>query len=213
MKSMNLLIGAALVGACGLIACDKQNEPDYPTGSTSGYSGAGSYQSSGSYGQGGQSATSGAGAGDATTATTGAGAGTPAGTTAQEIPPAAAAMLTPVLQSTAQTETAGMTADGSPFAGQFQPGQILEKPVTLQPGKCYGVVALGIGITELDVQFVVHQAPAPEVVVAQDQGTGPQATIPASSCYRNLAPLPIPAKLRMRATAGTGPAMAQVYVK
>lgn len=212
MKNTFLLSSAALVAAASLMACDKQAEPEYPSSSATGYyGGTGAYQGTGASGQGGY-ATTGTGAG-ATTPTTGAGAGTPTSSVAQEIPPAAATMLVPVLQGLAQSETLGMHADGTAFAGQFQPGQVLEKPLTLQPGKCYGVVALGVGVTELDVQIFVQQPPAPEVVLARDQTTGPQATIPAGSCYRNLAPVAIPATIRLRATSGTGPAMAQVYMK
>ena len=89
---------------------------------------------------------------------------------------------------------------------------MLEQALTLQPGRCYSVVGIGIGIEELDVEIVVHQPPAPEFVAAQDQGTGPQATLGGGqSCFKNPLPIAGPAKVRVRATKGAGMALAQVY--
>src|SRR5262245_12999463 len=100
-----------------------------------------------------------------------------AGTSATPIAPAAAAAAQPILTGLAQKEVAGMQPDGAAFAGQFQEGQTLEQPFNIQPGRCYSVVGVGVGITELDVQIVLHSPPLPPYVAAQDNGSGPQAVL------------------------------------
>src|SRR5690606_4985854 len=114
-----------------------------------------------------------------TSAASGGGQATP-------VPPAAAAAATPLLQGAAQNEMRGMQPDGAAFAGQFQQGQTLGQPFQLQPGRCYGVVGIGIGITELDVAIVLHQPPLPPYTAAQDQGSGPQAILGGGgNCFKN----------------------------
>jgi hypothetical protein len=140
----------------------------------------------------------------------------PAGTSATAIPPVAAVAATPVLQGLGAAEAPGMTADGGPFAGQFQEGQTLEQAINISPGKCYTIVGIGIGVQELDIQLVAQPAPAlPPVVLAQDSTTGPSATLggKASGCWKNPTPLGGPGKVILKATKGTGLAAAQVYVK
>ena len=129
-------------------------------------------------------------------------------------PPAAAAVAQPILTGLAQNEVAGMQPDGPSFAGQFQQGQTLEQAFQIQPGKCYSVIGVGVGITELDVQIVLHQPPLPPYVAAQDQGTGPQAVLGGKGqCFKNPLPVGGPAKVVMTATGGAGIGMAQVYSK
>ncbi len=139
---------------------------------------------------------------------------TSGGGTAQPLPPAAAAVAQPILTGLAGQEVQGMQPDGPSFAGQFQQGQTLEQPFQIQPGKCYSVVGVGVGITELDVQIVLHQPPLPPYVAAQDQGTGPQAVLGGrGNCFKNPLPVGGPAKVVMTATGGSGIAMAQIYSK
>jgi hypothetical protein len=136
------------------------------------------------------------------------------GNAATPLPPAAAVVAQPILTGLAQQEVAGMQPDGQAFAGQFQQGQILEQPFQVQPGRCYAVVGVGVGITELDVQIVLHQPPLPPYVAAQDQGTGPQAVLGGrGNCFKNPLPIGGPAKVVMTATGGAGLAMAQLYSK
>lgn len=214
MPTRPLLSACAILTAALAVACGGDDpDPNYPTGA-GGYYASGGYgaQSPTSGGYGAQTPTGGYGAGTPTgQATTGAGGAT-AGNTATPIPPTAAAVAAPILRGLAQAEVAGSQEDGPAFAGQFQEGQVLEQPLTLHPGRCYSVVGIGVGIEELDVEIVVHQPPAPEFVAAQDQGTGPQATLGGGqSCFKNPLPIPGPAKVRVRATKGTGIALAQVY--
>lgn len=213
MNARSILSTLAITTAAFAVACGGDDpEPNYPTGGQ----GAG-YGNSTGYGAqtptGGYGAQTPTGGYDPATTSTGAGAAPPAaGSTATPIPPGAAAMAAPLLRGLAQSELSGAKEDGSAFAGQFQEGQVLEQALTLQPGRCYSVVGIGVGIEELDVEIVAHQPPAPEFVAAQDQGTGPQATLGGGqSCFKNPLPVAGPAKVRVRATKGAGLALTQVY--
>src|SRR5262249_5305435 len=53
----------------------------------------------------------------------------------------------------ANTEAPGMAKEGPTVAGNFQTGQTLESQFTFQPGKCYTVVAVGAGISEIDIEM------------------------------------------------------------
>jgi hypothetical protein len=140
------------------------------------------------------------------------GAPAQAGGSATPLPPAAAAMATPMLQGLAQRETRGMNPDGAAFAGNFQQGQTLEQPFQIQPGRCYAVVGVGIGITELDISIVLHQPPLPPYVAAQDQGTGPHAVLGGNkNCFKNPLHVGAPAKVVVKATGGQGIVMAQIF--
>jgi len=134
---------------------------------------------------------------------------------ATPISPAMAVGVTPVMQGMAMQEAPGMQPDGSAIAGQFQQGQILEQQFNLQAGKCYTVVAVGIGITELDVFIQVQPVPQfPAQTMAQDNQQGAQAVLGGrSNCFKNPLPIGGPAKLVLKATAGSGMAAAQLYSK
>jgi hypothetical protein len=114
----------------------------------------------------------------------------------------------------AQKETAGMAEDGPAMAGQFQQGQVLEQAIQIQPGRCYTVVGVGIGITELDIELVLSQPPLPEYVAAADSSSGAQAILGGGgNCFKNPLPVGGPGKIRVKATGGSGIALAQVYSK
>lgn len=130
--------------------------------------------------------------------------------------PINAAMATPVITAIAAGEVQGMQPEGGAFAGQFAEGQTLEQPFNINPGKCYSVVAVALpgGIQELDAQIVVQIPPAPAFVLAQDNATGPNATVGGKgSCFKNPSPFGGPGKVIIRATRGAGFAGAQLYVK
>jgi hypothetical protein len=134
---------------------------------------------------------------------------------ATPIAPAMAAAATPIMQGMAMSETPGMQPDGAAFAGQFSQGQVLEQPFNIQPGKCYSVVAVGIGITELDVMIQVQPVPAfPAQTLAQDNMSGAQAVLGGKgNCFKNPLPVGGPAKVVMKATGGSGMAIGQLYSK
>jgi hypothetical protein len=126
-----------------------------------------------------------------------------------------AAAATPMLVGLGQSEAPGAHPSGGVFAGQFQEGQTLEQPINVEAGKCYTVVAMGMGIQQLDVQLVAQVPPLPPTVVAQSNGQGPQATLggKAAGCWKNPLPIGGPAKIVLKATRGAGMAAAQIYVK
>ncbi|MCC6554310.1 MAG: hypothetical protein IT372_15115 [Polyangiaceae bacterium] len=140
----------------------------------------------------------------------------PPSTAATPIAPMAAMAATPVMQGLAAQEAPGMAGDVGPFAGQFQEGQVLEQQMNIAAGKCYTIIGIGIGVQELDIQLTLVTAPGvPPIVLAQDSTTGPQAVIGGkqAGCFRNPTPVAGTGKILMKATKGTGIAVAQVFSK
>ncbi len=140
----------------------------------------------------------------------------PAGGPATPIAPAMAVAATPILMGLGQAEAPGAQPEGGPFAGQFQEGQTLEQPINIQPGKCYTIVAAGMGVQQLDVQIVAQPAPMlPPTVIASSNSQGPMATVggKAAGCFKNPLPIGGPAKIVLKATRGSGMAAAQLYSK
>lgn len=138
----------------------------------------------------------------------------PAGSPAQALDPAMAAPAQLILDQLAKTDAPGAKALGAPMVGMFQPGQQLESTITMQPGKCYTVIAAAVpgGIAELNVQLAAGIPPFP--VIAQDQTTGPQAVVgKAPNCYKWAFAFPGQAKVITSAAAGQGVAAVQVYEK
>ncbi len=214
------LLTSAVLGAAALIACSETPESEFPQGGYGAQHGQGAYgaqSGQGAYGAAGQGAYGAAGQGAygaAGQGTAGQGATAPVATQATPIPAAMVPLAGAVLKGTAQQETVGMVEDGPAMAAQFQQGQIHEQSFQIQPGRCYTVIGVGIGITELDVEIVLHQPPAPEWVAAADQTPGPHAVLGGgSNCFKNPLPVGGPAKVRMRATGGSGVAMAQIFSK
>ncbi len=138
-----------------------------------------------------------------------------AGGTAQQIDPSLAALATGPLTVFANTEAPGMAPEGPTLAGNFQEGQTLEGSFTFQPGKCYTVLAVGAGITEIDIEMqYVTPIPGINPQIGKDSQTGSQASIGGKgNCLKPLSPFPANAKFIVRATKGSGVAAAQLYVK
>jgi hypothetical protein len=130
-------------------------------------------------------------------------------------PIAAGAMATPLLMPLQQQHAPGMQPEGSAAAGQCGEGQTFEIAFTMQPGKCYSAIAVGMGVQELDAMIAAQPMPnLPPAPLAQDSGSGAQAIVAGGgSCYKNFLPVPAPAKLIVKATRGQGAAVAQLYVK
>lgn len=143
------------------------------------------------------------------------GSGAASGSPATPIAVPAAAAVQPLLNQLAAGEVQGMQPEGSPFAGNFQEGQVLEQQFTIQAGKCYSVVGASMGVQELDIQLVLNPAPLPPQVLAQDNSQGGTAVLggKASGCFKNALPLGGPGKIIVKATRGAGLAIAQIYVK
>jgi len=115
----------------------------------------------------------------------------------------------------AQQEAAGMQREGATVAGQFQEGQTLEQAFQMLPNKCYTVLAVGAGISEMDIQLIATTPlPGASPVLAQDSGSGSNASLGGrGQCFRWSLPVGINAKFVLKATRGQGVAAGQLYVK
>jgi hypothetical protein len=138
------------------------------------------------------------------------------GGTAQALDPNLAQLAVAPLTMFANSEAPGMTKDGPTVAGNFQEGQTLEGTFTFQPGKCYTLVGVGAGITELDLEMQ-YVTPIPGLAglsIGKDTQKGPQASIGGKgNCLRPISPIPTNAKFIVKATKGAGVAAAQLYSK
>jgi len=125
--------------------------------------------------------------------------------------------VTPMLAQLGASQTvAGSKALGTAMVGNVGGAQTLEQQITLQPNKCYSVVAVGMPpISELNVQFLaVTIIPGMAPVLATDQDTGASATLGKKpNCYKWALPVPVPVKVVVTAAGGQGVAAAQVYEK
>jgi hypothetical protein len=138
-----------------------------------------------------------------------------AGTPATPLDPGAASAATQLFAPLAQQNAPGAKPVGSPIAGQFQQGQTLEGQVQMQAGKCYTVIGVGLPpIQNLDIQLAPFMpiAGLPAAVVAQDQTVSPQAIIgEKGACYHSVIPMPM--KVIVTVSQGSGVAAVQVYEK
>src|SRR5688572_4010672 len=82
-----------------------------------------------------------------------AGGGAPSGPMATPVDPNVAMAATTLLGTVAASQAPGMQKDGPGVAGQFAEGQVLEGAFQFVPGKCYTLVAAGVGIQQLDVEM------------------------------------------------------------
>ena len=129
---------------------------------------------------------------------------------------AAASAATPLLVALAQAEAAGTQPEGQVFAGQFRAGQTLEQPLLMLAGKCYTVVAAGVGVEKLEVKLVVKASPfLPPLVLAKSDSGGPSAVIggKSSGCIANPQPISGYATVVVTAVQGAGIAATQVLAK
>jgi hypothetical protein len=138
----------------------------------------------------------------------------PSSGAATPIDPNLASVATVPLMAYAQQEAPNVPRDGNLVAGNFLEGQTLEQPFQLTPGKCYTVLAVGVGITEVDLSIVaVTPIPQATGVLASTKGTNMASLGGRGTCYKWELPVPINAKFVVRAGAGRGVAAAQLYSK
>jgi hypothetical protein len=209
-----------VVALATVVGCKKKDEGQDPN--AAGYQPGGGYPPQGGYAgnQGGYGAQPGAQPTAPPPATTPPPAGTTppaAGGQAQPVDPSLAAGAQQVLNGLAQQKAvAGSKPVGSALAGNFQQGQVLETQINLQPNKCYTAIGAGLPpIGEVNVKFLaVTPIPGSAMILAQDQGTGSQAVLGEKpNCYKNPTPIPIPVKMVLEVTSGSGIAAAQLYEK
>lgn len=141
--------------------------------------------------------------------------GTASGGLASRIDPNFAAAATGPLMLFAQQQAPGMQREGNVAAAQFQEGQSMEEPVSLQPGKCYTVLAVGAGVAEVDIALqLTTPMPGMNPALAQDSGAGHQAALGGGgNCYKWPWPMAGQAKYVIKATRGSGIVAGQLYVK
>jgi hypothetical protein len=101
------------------------------------------------------------------------------------------------------------------IAGNFKEAQTLEQPFQMLPGKCYTVLAVGAGPSQVDLSIVaVTPIPQASGVLAQSNGTGAYASLGGrNNCYKWPWPVGINAKYVIRATHGQGVIAGQLYSK
>jgi hypothetical protein len=138
----------------------------------------------------------------------------PSSGAASPIDPNFAQVATVPLMAYSQQEAPGMTREGNLIAGNFKDGQTLEQPFQLLPGKCYTVLAVGAGITQIDLAIVaVTPIPQASGVLSQTSGTHQAALGGRGNCFRWELPVGINAKYVIRAARGQGLAAGQLYSK
>lgn len=126
-------------------------------------------------------------------------------------------MLQDAIKAIAAKEAKGMKPEGDLIKGAVQQGGQLEQPIMIQAGKCYSIVGMaGPVVTELDIELRASSPlpipmPGGGLVVAVDGDRGPEAAI--APCWKNLLGVPFPATVVVKATTGSGPIAAQVFVK
>jgi hypothetical protein len=127
------------------------------------------------------------------------------------IEPALAQFAQGVLAQAGTEEAPGAKGLDMPKVALLAPGQTSELTVTMQPGKCYTVVAIGLPpLSELNVQLLPTTLGF-NTVLAQDQTTGPRAVLgKAPDCYK--LPLPVPGAVRVVTTAAVGQGLAATQV-
>jgi hypothetical protein len=158
----------------------------------------------------------------------------PATGTAQPPPPPSnqAQQIDPNVAMVAQTALAtfangqlqpGMVREGNTLAGNFTPGQMLPMAFTIVPGKCYSIVAAGVG-PGMDLE-ITAQASGPIAIpgfnpqFGQAKGkpspTGSSAVLgEKANCIKlALSPVPIQATYIVRVTKGSGMVAAQLFSK
>jgi hypothetical protein len=134
---------------------------------------------------------------------------------AQPIDPGLANAATVPLMAYAQQEAPGMNREGPVVAGNFREGQTLEQAFQMLPGKCYTILAVGAGISQVDID-VVALTPLPQASgsLAHVSGNGSNASLGGrGNCYKWGLPVGINAKYVIRATRGQGIAAGQLYTK
>lgn len=145
----------------------------------------------------------------------GGGGGGASGGTAQPLDPNLAGAAAVPLAVYGNQMAPGMTKEGPPVAGNFQTGQTLEGSFSFQPGKCYTLVAQGAGVTQVDLEIqYVTPLPGLSPSAGKSSTRGAQAHIGGgSNCLRPMSPIAAQAKYIVKAGAGAGVIVAQLYVK
>jgi hypothetical protein len=134
------------------------------------------------------------------------------GPTAQPVDASMAAAVRPILQQLGKTQAPpGAKALGALIVANFAQGQTFEQSIQLQANKCYTIVAAGApGVNEVNIKLMPPVIPT---TLAQDNSTGPQATLGQTpNCWKN-GPFPAPMRVIFEVPSGQGIVAAQIYEK
>ena len=150
----------------------------------------------------------------ASTAASGSASAAPSGSAAALLAAGVDAALDAAIVAQAVKDAPGMTAEGGPGHETLQQGGHFGMVVTLQPGKCYTIIAMSapLQVSELDVHLFMlplnlesgHSPPTdknPAVL-----GRGAQKTCPVS-------PIAVPYKVDVSARKGAGRIAVGVFSK
>jgi hypothetical protein len=131
-------------------------------------------------------------------------------------------LATNALAGTAATNAPGMSKEGATLAGNFQTGQTLTMQFTIAPGKCYTVIAAGIGPQPMQVDVAAQATPPPPLPPTQftqaagkPTASGSQAVMGGgTNCIKlALSPIAVPAQYTVTVSKGAGMVAAQLYSK
>ncbi len=118
------------------------------------------------------------------------------------------------LAEAAAREAPGMQLDGDLIAGKLGAGDLVEQEIRLAPGRCYTLIAVGgDGITELDAE-ILRMSPVRGKgdTLAADTATGNMAIVGGGgACFTYDGKTPTAARFVLRARAGSGVAVSQLY--
>lgn len=118
------------------------------------------------------------------------------------------------LAEAAAREAPDMQLDGDLIAGKLGPGDHVEQEIRLAPGRCYTLVAAGgDGITELDAEILrMNPVRGKGDALATDTATGTIAVVGGGgACFTWTEKTPTAARFVLRARAGSGVAVGQLY--
>jgi hypothetical protein len=120
------------------------------------------------------------------------------------------------LAEAAAREAPDMQLAGDLIAGKLAPGVFVEQEIRLEPGRCYALIAVGgDGITELDAEITrMNPVRGKGDSLAADAATGTTAVIGGGgNCYQFDGKAPTAARFTLRARAGQGVAVGQLYAR
>jgi hypothetical protein len=122
------------------------------------------------------------------------------------IEPALAQAAQAVLNEVAKTEApVGAKALGMPTVNLLGAGQASETSLSMAPGKCYTIIAVGLPpVSELNVQLLpATTVPGLQTALAEDLMVGPRAVVGKTpNCFKW--PLPVAGAARVVTTVATG---------
>ena len=158
---------------------------------------------------------SGSAAPSASAAPSGSASAAPSGSAANPLLAAGVdAALDALIAAQAQKDAPGMTAEGQPGRATLQTGEHFGMVVTLQPGRCYTIIAMSppLQVSELEVKLLLlplnldggHSPPTDKNPAVLGRGKG--MTCPVS-------PIPVPYKVDVTAKKGGGRIGVAVFSK